>query len=68
MARHSRILWRATALGLAGLMTVAGAVVAQDAVDPAAALEELQTTVLSTGPSGESPTAPSPRLPSRFTG
>jgi ribose transport system substrate-binding protein len=45
-------------LGLAGLLLAAGAVSAQEAVDPAAALEELQTAVLSTGPSGESPAAP----------
>jgi ribose transport system substrate-binding protein len=52
------MIGRAGVVALSGLMLVAGAVGAQDAVDPAAALEELQTTVLSTGPSGEAPTAP----------
>jgi ribose transport system substrate-binding protein len=50
---------RALALGMAGVLTAVGVVNAQDAVDPAAALEDLQTTVLSTGPNGESPAAPS---------
>jgi ribose transport system substrate-binding protein len=50
---------RALALGMVGVLTAVGVVNAQDAVDPAAALEELQTTVLSTGPNGESPAAPS---------
>jgi ribose transport system substrate-binding protein len=59
MVSNFRILGRGTAIGLAGVMMVAGAINAQDAVDPAAALEELQTTVLSTGPNGESPTSPS---------
>ncbi len=59
MVSNTRILRRGSAIGLAGVMAVAGAVVAQDAVDPAAALEELQTTVLSTGPGGEAPTAAS---------
>jgi ribose transport system substrate-binding protein len=58
MVRRSQIARRGTALGLTGVLMVAGAVSAQDAVDPASALEELQNTVLSTGPSGESPTAP----------
>lgn len=58
MANHSRIL-RGTALGVSGLLLVAGAAVAQDPVDPAAALAELESTVLSTGPSGEAPTAAS---------
>jgi ribose transport system substrate-binding protein len=40
------------------VLTAVGGVSAQGAVDPSAALEELQTTVLSTGPNGESPTAP----------
>ncbi len=59
MVSNARILRRGTAIGLAGLMALAGAAVAQDPVDPAAALEELQSTVLSTGPSGETPTSAS---------
>jgi ribose transport system substrate-binding protein len=49
---------RALALGMVGVLTAVGVVAAQDAVDPSAALEELQTTVLSTGPNDELPTAP----------
>jgi ribose transport system substrate-binding protein len=59
MATGIRTAQRGTALGLTGVLLFAGAISAQDAVDPAAALEELQTTVLSTGPGGLSPTAPS---------
>jgi ribose transport system substrate-binding protein len=59
MVRRKATTWKATALGLVGLLSVAGAVGAQDAADPAAALEALQSEVLSTGPNGETPTAPS---------
>jgi len=59
MVSNTRILRRGTAIGLAGVMTLAGAAAAQDPVDPAAALAELESTVLSTGPSGEAPTSAS---------
>ncbi len=59
MVSNTRILRRGTAIGLAGLMALAGAAAAQDPVDPAAALDELQSTVLSTGPGGETPTSAS---------
>lgn len=58
MGPRGSMIGRAGAMALAGMMLTAGAASAQDAVDPAAALEELQTSVLSTGPNGESPTAP----------
>ena len=56
--RAGRHMAGAAVLVTAALIVVAGGLQAQEPVDPAAALEELQTTVLSTGPSGESPTAP----------
>ena len=58
MGLHRGTLRQSCAIALAGVMMIAGAVTAQDAVDPAAALEELQTTVLSTGPNGELPVGP----------
>ena len=58
MGLHRGTLRQSCAIALAGVMMIAGAATAQDAVDPAAALEELQTTVLSTGPNGESPVGP----------
>jgi ribose transport system substrate-binding protein len=59
MSYRLKVAPRALALGMVGVLTAVGVVNAQDAVDPATALEELQTTVLSTGPNGESPAAPS---------
>jgi ribose transport system substrate-binding protein len=57
-ASPAHLMRRAGAFAMSAILVSSIAVSAQEPVDPAAALEELQTVVLSTGPAGEAPTAP----------